>query len=127
MSSDNITIQFQGFKLSEWTKEYIKSLFYEMAEESPHSAKIKVVLTKKDNLIKGMIHIHSAEGSFFSSAVDQSMKAVCEKINFHVRRRVEKWKAKHHEHKSIKNLEFKNNKNKKENKYEINNNELLTA
>ena len=126
MSSDNVTIKFQGFKMNEWTKKYVRSLFSEMADQSPRTAKINVTLTKKDNLIKGMIHIHSSDGSFFSSAVDQNIKTVSEKILFQVRKRLERWKSKHHEHKSIKNLELKNNNNK-ENYYETINNELLTA
>ena len=106
MSSSNLMIKYQGFKLSDISRNHIQSLFSGIAEESPNSAKINVTFTKKDNLLKGMIHIHSADGSFFSSAVDNNLKNISEKIVHQVRRRIEKWKAKHHERKSIKNLNF---------------------
>jgi len=92
--------------MSDVTRENIQSMFSVIAEEAPHSAKINVTFTKKDNLVKGMIHIHSADGSFFSSAVDSNIKNISEKIVHQVRRRIEKWKAKHHERKSLKNLDF---------------------
>jgi ribosome-associated translation inhibitor RaiA len=106
MSSSNLMIKYQGFKLSDLSRNHIQSLFSEIAEETPHSAKINVTFTKKDNLLKGMIHIHSADGSFFSSAVDTNLKNISEKIVQQVRRRIEKWKAKHHERKSLRNLDF---------------------
>lgn len=106
MSSSNLMIKYQGFKMSDVSREHIQSLFAGIAEESPRSAKIDVTFTKKDNLLKGMIHIHSADGSFFSSAVDTNLKMISEKIVHQVRKRIEKWKAKHHERKSIKNLNF---------------------
>ena len=106
MSSSNLMIKYQGFKLSDVSRDHIQSLFYGIAQESPHSAKINVTFTKKDHLLKGMIYIHSADGSFFSSAVDNNLKNISEKIVHQVRRRIEKWKAKHHERKSLRNLDF---------------------
>lgn len=104
MSSSQIMIKYQGFKMSDESRNYIQSLFSEIAEESPRAAKIDVTFVKKDRLLKGMIHIHSADGSFFSSAVDHNIKVISEKIIHQVRRRIEKWKSKHHERKSIRNL-----------------------
>lgn len=107
-------IKYQGFHMSDVSRNHIQDLFLGIAQESPRSAKINVTFTKKDNLLKGMIHIHSADGSFFSSAVDSNLKNISEKIIHQVRRRIEKWKAKHHNRKSLRNLNFEN-KNFKEN------------
>lgn len=108
MSSSHLMIKYQGFHMSEVSRQYIQDLFSGIAEETPRSAKINVTFTKKDNLLKGMIHIHSADGSFFSSAIDNNLKNISEKIVHQVRRRIEKWKAKHHDRKSLRNLDFEN-------------------
>lgn len=116
MSLDNVTIKYQGFKLNKTSQEYLRNLFSDIAEECPRSAKIEVTFSRRDHLIKGMIHIHSKDGSFFSSAADHSLKVISETLMSQVRRRLEKWKAKHHLHESIRRLQT--NEMNKENNYE---------
>lgn len=105
MSKENIILTYQGFTPSEYTKEYIYSIMQEINQESPESTHLKVSFIKKNKEVKGMIHVYSAAGSFFSTAIGSHSKLVAEKMLNQVRRKISKWKTKNHEKVSLKNLE----------------------
>ncbi len=106
MSSENVIIRYQGFSPSEITKDYIRSISQHIAENSSRNAKIKVTFSKKRELFKGMVQLNSAEGVFFATASDSNLKAIAEKMLFQVRRQHDKWKTKHREHTSLKDIPY---------------------
>lgn len=106
MSKDKITITYQGFSPSEYVQDYIFSIMEEITNEAPASTKLKVSFVRKDTSIKGAIHLYSAAGSFFSTAISTHSVAAAEKMLKLVRRRINKWKTKNHERVSLKNLEL---------------------
>lgn len=106
MSSKNVLIKYQGFSPSEMTKEYMNSVCEHIAESLPRNTKIKVTFSKKRELFKGMVQLNSAEGVFFSTATDINLKVIAEKILTQVRRQRDKWKTKHKDHTSLRDLSF---------------------
>lgn len=110
MLSNNVIVQYHDFNPSDYTKTYIQSVVSEIHSELPEGSTVKASFTKHDDLYKGMLNVGFHGGPFFAVATSDNFNDVLVKLVDQMRRRLEKWKSKKREKKSIKNI-FKNEGN----------------
>ena len=96
MSRNNVSVICHDFHPSETTKEFINSVVEGIYSELPHGSTVKATFSKKDNLIKGMLNVNSFSGPFFTVAASEDLHQVTVKLVENMRRRIKKFKSRHH-------------------------------
>ena len=105
MSKNNITIQYHDFHPSEASKDFISSVIEEIQHELPSGAKVKATFSAKDNVVKGMLNVGSYAGPFFAVAAASNVREVTLALLSQMRRRIEKFKTKSNERRSIRHMD----------------------
>lgn len=102
MSKKSVSVVYHDFHPSSYTKEFIESVVEEIHSELPNGSTVKATFTKKDELIKGMLHVGSHSGPFFTVAAAEDLREVTVKLVEQMRRRVEKYKSRQHSRSGLK-------------------------
>jgi ribosome-associated translation inhibitor RaiA len=95
MRHEEVIVQYHGIHTSDLTKNSIKALIDEIHEEGPTTATVRAMFTKraKENDYRGIVHVHSKAGSFFTAATHSNLMEVAEKVLEQMRRQMDKWKS----------------------------------
>lgn len=104
--SNNIVITYRNIHPSAETKDYINSLVTEIYNELPGAATVRANFTAKDDVVKGMMHIHSHGGPYFAVAISTSIHEIGSKLLEQMRRRIDKVKTKAYRRVPVKRLPF---------------------
>ena len=102
MSKNRVSVIYHDFHPSDYTKEFIESVVNEIHQELPRSSTVKATFSKKGDLIKGMLHVGSHSGPFFTVAASEDLREVTLKLVEQMRRRVEKYKSRQHDRHGLK-------------------------
>ncbi|WP_413290144.1 hypothetical protein [Bdellovibrio sp. HCB337] len=93
MLKDEVSVQFQGFHPSEFTRSHVDLVMSELQDEAPSNATLKGVFSRKDHTFKAVVSIHSFAGKFFASASGTKLKDVTDQILQQLRRKLGQWKS----------------------------------
>lgn len=104
MYKDEVSIKYQGFHPSDFTKTFLQSLLSEIHEESPAGSTLKADFSRKDHIFKAIISIHSSAGKFFAVASGRKLREVTDKIVDQIRKQLDKWKSARFENRSLRSL-----------------------
>lgn len=106
MHKSNVAVQYHNFNPSEHTKRFIDSIINEIQEELPSGSTVKATFTKtkSDDVVKGMLQVGSYNGPFFAVATASGLREVTMKLMQQMRRRLDKWKTKRHDHRTLRHL-----------------------
>lgn len=104
MKSVELSVKYHGFHPSEFTKSFFGSMLQEIHEEAPYGSMIHANFSRHHEHIKGVIQINSSAGSFFAVATSTSLNEVAKKLVHQLRKRLEKWKTRHVQHRSLTDL-----------------------
>ena len=105
MLLDNMLIRYDGFHPSTLVQTDVESAVKEILVEAPVGASAEATFTKKDNIVKGFVHLHSSAGPFFAIATASEVHDVCRKLLGGMRRRLNKWKTKRFSHQTIHDID----------------------
>jgi hypothetical protein len=92
MQTGDISIQFQGFHPSKFTREFVEERLAEILEESPFGAALRASFTRQKNMIKGIVSVTSKRGKFFAVASSNQVDDVGRQLFSRIRRQLTKWK-----------------------------------
>jgi hypothetical protein len=92
MRTGDITVQFQGFHPSQFTRDYVEDRLAEIREESPFGAALRASFTRQKDVIKGIISVTSKRGKFFAVASAEQVDDVGRELFHRIRRQLNKWK-----------------------------------
>ena len=87
-----LSIQYQGFHPSAFTKEYLDSKLNHLLDQSPYGASMKAVFQRDNECITATLRIMSSAGEFFAIAKGRRLKDVNRRIMNQVRRQLQRWK-----------------------------------
>lgn len=96
MLTNPITIRYDGFYPSAYTKNKIEDTMHEILNEAPTGGTLQATFTKNNEIVKGLVQVSSSAGPFFAIVTDTDLQEVCRKLLMNIRRRLDKWKAKRH-------------------------------
>ncbi|MBX9767974.1 MAG: hypothetical protein K2X47_11945 [Bdellovibrionales bacterium] len=111
MKHEAVIVQYHGIHTSDLTKNSIFSLINEIHEEGPSSATVRATFTKtfskstNEKEYRGMVHVHSKAGSFFTAATHENLMEVAERVLCQMRRKMDKWKSNRISRKSLRRTE----------------------
>lgn len=106
MYRDEVSIKYQGFHPSDFTKIFLQSLLSELHEESPSGSTLKAQFIRREHMFKAIVSIHSSAGKFFAVASGKRLREVADKIIRQIRKQLDKWKTARFDRQSIKNLSW---------------------
>ncbi len=107
MLKNNIVIQYHDFHPSENTKAFIDSTIQDIYGELPGGSTVRATFSAKDKVVKGMLQVNSFGGPLFVVSTSNDLHEMTMKLVEKMRRRLEKFKSKQHEKRSIKHLPLK--------------------
>lgn len=93
MFKDEVSIQYQGFHPSEFTRTHVSLVMSELQEEAPYGATLKGIVSRKEDQFKAMVTIYSSAGKFFATATGRKLKNVTDQILRQIRRQLGQWKS----------------------------------
>jgi hypothetical protein len=95
MKHEEVIVQYHGIHTSDLTKDSIKSLIDEIHQEGPATSTVRATFTKreKEKDYRGIVHVQSKAGSFFTAATHANLMEVAEKVLEQMRRKMDKWKT----------------------------------
>lgn len=102
--SNAIVVTYRNLHPSAETQEYINSIINEIYNELPASSTIKATFSAKDDVVKGMVHVHSRGGPYFAVAISNSVNEIGTKLLEQLRRRIDKVKTKTYRKVSLKRI-----------------------
>jgi len=108
---DNISVQYQGFHPSDFTRSYLSDKFSAVCDEAPYGSTLKATFTRKDHAFKGVVTIYSYAGKSFAVASGNKLKEVTHKLTEQLNRQLDRWRSKRFQHESIKDKVFSENNN----------------
>jgi hypothetical protein len=111
---DNISVKFQGFHPSNFTRSYLSDKLSAVYDEAPYGSTLKATFTRRDHVFKGVVTIYSSAGKFFAVASGNKLKEVTHKLTEQLRRQLDRWRSKRFRHESIKDVAFSDNNNQTE-------------
>jgi ribosome-associated translation inhibitor RaiA len=93
MFKDEVSIQYQGFHPSEFTRSHVSLVMSELQDEAPYGATLKGTFSRRDDQFKATVTIYSSAGRFFATATGRKLKQVTDQILRQLRRQLEHWKS----------------------------------
>jgi hypothetical protein len=114
MKFGDIHIRYHGFHPTDYTKSQVDAVLQEIYDESPDGSALKASISRKGDLLKGIVEVNSAAGPFFATATSRGLHDVLNRPLEQMRRRLGKWKSKRYQNESIKNLSVHSNESKEE-------------
>ncbi len=108
--SNSIVITYRNIHPSTETKAFIDSIVNEIYNELPATSTIRATFSSKDDVVKGMMHVHTNGGPFFAVAISTSVSEIGSKLLEQMRRRIDKVKSKTYRKLSVKRLAFSEEK-----------------
>lgn len=93
MELSEMTMQYQGFHPSEYTKDYLEEAMDELYAESPHGSFFQAVFSRQNHVFKARIRIDSANGHFFAVASGRRLKDVTHRVAQQIKKQLGKWKT----------------------------------
>lgn len=92
MRDGDISVQFQGFQPSKFTRDFVEEKLAEIREESPFGAALRASFTRQKDIVKGIISVTSKRGKFFAVASAEQVDEVGRQLFSRIRRQLMKWK-----------------------------------
>lgn len=89
---NDITIQFQGFHPTEFTRAYLDSKIAQLQGQAPFGAQIQALFQRKNKTFTASVRIFSGAGRFFVSARGQHMREVSQRLERRLRKQLKRWK-----------------------------------
>lgn len=111
---DQMTVHFYGFSPSDFSREYLTNKLAAIQDEAPYGAQVRAVFSRRQNIFKGVITIHSAVGKFLAVSSGQKLKMVTQNLSDQLRRQIDRWKARRFERISLKNFTLKDSPTEKD-------------
>ena len=93
MELSEMTMHYNGFHPSEFTKDYLEDMMDELYTESPHGSFFQAAFSRQNHIFKARVRIDSANGHFFAVASGKKLKEVTHRVVFQIRKQLGKWKA----------------------------------
>ncbi|MBS1970940.1 MAG: hypothetical protein JSU04_11570 [Bdellovibrionales bacterium] len=93
MFKDEVSIQYQGFHPSEFTRSHVSLVMSELQDEAPYGATLKGIFMRREDQFKATVTIYSSAGKFFATATGRKLKNVTDQILRQIRRQLEQWKS----------------------------------
>lgn len=93
MELSEMTMQYQGFHPSEFTKDYLEEVMDELYAESPHGSFFQAVFSRQNHVFKARVRIDSANGHFFAVASGRRLKDVTHRVHQQIKKQLGKWKT----------------------------------
>lgn len=90
---NEISIQFNGFHPTDFTRAYLDSKLSELQEEAPYGSTVRAMFSREDANIRATVRILSAAGTFFAVAQGTKLQPVCTRLTRRIRRQLNKWKS----------------------------------
>lgn len=94
MNLEKMVIHYDGFTPTVLTQYDTETVIEEILTEAPIGASVEATFTRKDEIIKGFVHVHSSAGPFFAIVTGSEIDDVSHKLLLSMRRRFNKWRAK---------------------------------
>lgn len=111
MFMDDLSIKFQGFHPSEFTRSYLNEKMSALHNGAPYGSRLKAVFTRDGHIFKGVVSIRSSAGKFFATASGSKLKEVTHRLVGQIRKQLSRWKSQRFERDSLKDLSVKDNEN----------------
>ncbi len=93
MEISEMTMSYQGFQPSDFTRSYLEQTMAELYNESPNGSFFQAAFSRQNHIFKARIRINSANGHFFAVASGKKLKDVTHKVAFQIRKQLGKWKS----------------------------------
>lgn len=93
MTTQDVRIQFVGFKPADPTAHKLEAWAEELHEESPSESSMKATYSRQGKEYRGEIKITSRAGEFFVAARGVNLYAVGRDALKRMRRQLSQWKA----------------------------------
>jgi hypothetical protein len=93
MELTEMTIHYQGFHPTDFTKGYLEEMMDELYTESPHGSFFQAVFSRQNHIFKARIRIDAANGHFFAVASGRKLKEVTHRVVIQIRKQFGKWKS----------------------------------
>lgn len=106
MPKNNVVVIYQNLHPSDDTRVFIDGIVNEIHHELPKGSKVRATFTAKDNIVKGILQAGSNGKPFFATAASTDMHDLAVRLLSQMRRRLEKFKSKHHRRLSMKDLGY---------------------
>jgi hypothetical protein len=90
---DQITIQYQGFHPSEFTRYYLDAKLSDLYAQAPRGSTLRAVFTRKNKTLIASVRVMSAAGHFFATARGMKMREVSHKLSDRLRKQLRRWKT----------------------------------
>ena len=117
MELSEMTLQYNGFHPSEFTREYLESMMDELHTESPHGSILQAVFTRQNHLFKARVRIDCSGAHFFAVASGRRIKEVTHKIVQQIRKQQGKWKSLRFERRNLSQVPYDYELDANESKY----------
>ena len=93
MDLSEMTIQYQGFHPTDFTKDYLEAMMDELYSESPHGSFFQSVFSRQNHIFKARVRIDSGNGHFFAVASGRKLKEVTHRVVYQIRKQLGKRKS----------------------------------
>jgi hypothetical protein len=93
MELSEMTIQYQGFHPSDFTKDYLESMMDEFYSESPYNSFFQAVVSRQNHMFKVRVRIDSSNGHFFAVASGKQLRDVGHRVTHQIRKQLSRWKT----------------------------------
>jgi len=92
MGLQQYSVQFQGYRPSEFVQEYLDEHLKELQLEAC-GATLKATFKRESRTLKGIVSLYSSAGHFLAIAKGNKTADVCRKLMVQIRRQIEKKKS----------------------------------
>ncbi len=93
MELSEMTLQYNGFHPSDYTREYLESMMDELYTESPYGSVLQAVFSRQSQTFKARVRIDCSGAHFFAVASGRRLKEVTHKLVQQIRKQQSKWKS----------------------------------
>ena len=93
MRIHDIVVHYRGFQPTVESREVLQNVIDEIYEESPYGSTLRATFSRGGKQLKGVVHVTSPAGRFFTVATGQSVGEIAQKLMEQMRRRLDKWKG----------------------------------
>lgn len=86
-----LSIQYQGFHPSSFTKEYLDSKLNHLLARAPSGANMRAIFSREQDGITATLRILSSGGEFFAISKGRRLKDVNRRLMTQIRRQLQRW------------------------------------
>lgn len=94
---DDVTLQYQGFTPSPYTREYLPRVIDQLREEAPSKSSIRATVSRiagrERPVYRGVIRVQSSHGRFFAVASASAIHELGQLLLSRIRKQLGRWKS----------------------------------